>query len=385
MPQLNLSCSRRKYCAILRILAAISAGAAQDAASDGTARRTSAGQAAPPAPHSRHSGSMSAGTSRQQDADSAARRDSPPAAAWRRAEREAQLQHDAASHQPSADQRGAAASEWRLMDVSVHIAPKSSISLVLWDEDAGVDGRGGAPVPIAEMSIRNVTISYASFADESSTMEAGIGVIQGCSPPLLCPATGMRMQRELSAQVVNRECRVTSEMRAACDVRPSSANAFRKLISPQHAAISGMTAHSSRVLHLTVRSDREGSESVLWLGHLQVVIIRDALLSMLAVFQGPQEPAASQQPSAAQPSAARSHSASGAAVRSTQPHQEATQPVQDARVPTSAAAEPAKVAQLFAGNQQTLRGMRTRVSGHNVHQWATYAQCISRVRCCVSE
>ena len=85
VPQLNLSCSRRKYCAILRILAAISAGDSQDVSPDGTAQPSGAGEAAA-APHSRPV------SSKQQDAGWAARRDSPPAAAWRRAAFEHLLQ-----------------------------------------------------------------------------------------------------------------------------------------------------------------------------------------------------------------------------------------------------------------------------------------------------
>jgi hypothetical protein len=156
MPKLNLSCSRRKYCAILRILAAISASSAQDASSDSAGQPETASEAAA-ASHPRPTSSS-----------------------------EAQQQENPPLKQRGAHQRCQHLRDWRLLDVSVHIAPKSCISLILWDEDAGAEGGHANPVPIAEMSIRNVTMSYISFADESSTIEAGIGVIQGCVPHLLC-------------------------------------------------------------------------------------------------------------------------------------------------------------------------------------------------------
>lgn len=159
MPKLNLSCSRRKYCAILRILAAISASSAH-ASSDSAGQPETASEATAAS----HPRAMSSSEAQQTE--------NPP------------------PNQRGAHQRCQQLSDWRLLDVSVHIAPKSSISLILWDEDAGAEGGGdhANPVPIAEMSIRNVTISYISFADESSTIEAGIGVIQGCVPHLLCPS-----------------------------------------------------------------------------------------------------------------------------------------------------------------------------------------------------
>jgi hypothetical protein len=164
MPKLNLSCSRRKYCAILRILAAVSASSAQDASSD------SAGQPKSEAAAASHPRPTSSSEAQQQE--------TPP------------------PNQRGAQQRSQHLSDWRLLDVAVHIAPKSSISLILWDEDAGAEGFGdhANPVPIAEMSIRNVTISYISFADESSTIEAGIGVIQGCVPHLLCPPPAEKIE-----------------------------------------------------------------------------------------------------------------------------------------------------------------------------------------------
>ena len=39
------------------------------------------------------------------------------------------------------------------------------------------------------------------------------------------------------------------------------------------------------MLQVKLLSDGNGSEYVVWLGHLQVLVIKDALLSMLAVFQ----------------------------------------------------------------------------------------------------
>jgi hypothetical protein len=145
-------------------------------------------------------------------------------------------------------------------------------------------------------------------------------------------------------------------MRAACDVRPSSANAFRKLISsPQHAVTSaarasgarGVTLPNSRVLHLNVRSDGEGSESVLWLGPLQVVIIRDALLSMLAVFQSPlQESATGQQHNQARSENAggASNSTGGATAHGNRPLEESAQ---DARAPGSGAEAPSEVFEML--------------------------------------
>ena len=323
MPKLNLSCSRRKYCAILRILAAISASSAQDASSDSAGQPETASEAAAVS-HPRPTSSS-----------------------------EAQQQENPPPDQRGAHQRCQHLSDWRLLDVSVHIAPKSSISLILWDEDSGAEGGHANPVPIAEMSICNVTISYISFADESSTIEAGIGVIQGCVPHLLC-CRGNRVF------LFDTTCPITCAMRAACDVRPSSANAFRKLISsPQHAVTSpapasgvrGVTSPNFRVLHLNMRSDGEGSESVLWLGHLQVVIIRDALLSMLAVFQSPPQKAATGQhhnQASSESAGGASNSAGGTTVNGSRLLEESAQ---DARAPGSGAAAPAEVFEMLLVRQ----------------------------------
>ena len=104
-----------------------------------------------------------------------------------------------------------------------------------------------------------------------------------------------------------------------------------------------MTSPNSRVLHLNMRSDGEGSESVLWLGHLQVVIIRDALLSMLAVFQGPPQELATgrhHNQASSESTGGASNSARGTTANGNRPLEGSAQ---DARAPGSGAAAPAEV------------------------------------------
>ncbi len=68
--------------------------------------------------------------------------------------------------------------DWELLRVSVCIAPESAISLMLYDEGEGEETRRQRPEPIAEIAIRNVAISYVSFGDASSRVEARVGVVE---------------------------------------------------------------------------------------------------------------------------------------------------------------------------------------------------------------
>ena len=291
LPQLNLSFSRRKYCAILRILAAVS-GSSDSSTTSAPALPLSSPSSTPRNPTA--AGIAPASASVSESKGRATRADPSATSGGGQPARQEAGREGSRGADDFAGQAGSALAAWKTLEVSVCVAPQSAISLVLQDEDSdayeGAGADGGVPASasrctaIAVLSIRNVSISYATFGDESSLLEAGIGVVE------------------------------------ACDTRPRSSNKFRHLIFCPNSG-SSSTRKSARypplsegpasrkscssVLQLKMYSDVDGSELVTWLGHMQVFVIKDALMAMLGVFQGPDE-ASSAAATAPPPAAAHS-------------------------------------------------------------------------------
>ena len=255
VPHLNISFSNRKYLAISGVLGALAASpnkASTPASPAGPAAAHHGGQAV-------QSDDLTRGTSSRPVRVEGWAADSADGGEGLGGEGEtcAPAGHESAVRDGVGAGAGTGAGvglrDWKVLDVCVYVAPSHAISLVLSDEDTLVKKDQAAAsrreaVPIASLSVTNVTLAYICFADQTSSIEVNVGAIE------------------------------------ALDTRPQSANCFRTLISspnPLPRPAGGMAGGVRRLKHprsnrvvmqVKIVADPEGSECVVWLGHLQVYL-----------------------------------------------------------------------------------------------------------------